>query len=121
VNGTNQDAAELFVTLKRTRTRKMRKSVPDKSRAALERLIQIAQGDAGHSRIVANFLLAWWNAAECAGFDLTGVWAAIPRSPWTCCACLRSWPYPGTTRTPWVTAGTSSGLSAPGGQLCYIG
>ena len=26
------------------------------------------------SRIVANFLLAWWNAAECGGFDLTDVW-----------------------------------------------
>ena len=48
--------------------------VPDKSRAALERLIQIAQGDTGQSRIVANFLLAWWNAAEFGGFDLTDVW-----------------------------------------------
>jgi hypothetical protein len=52
----------------------MRKSVPDTSRAALERLIQIAQGDTGQSRIVANFLLAWWNAGECGGFDLTDVW-----------------------------------------------
>jgi hypothetical protein len=24
-------------------------------------------------RVVANFLLAWWN--ECGGFDLTDVWA----------------------------------------------
>ena len=47
---------------------------PDKSRAALERLIEIAQHDTGQSRIVANFLLAWWNAQECGGFDLTGVW-----------------------------------------------
>ena len=23
----------------------------------------------------ANFLLAWWNAGECGGFDLTDVWA----------------------------------------------
>ena len=44
-------------------------------RAALERLIRIAQGDTGQSRIVANFLLAWWNATECGGFDLTDVWA----------------------------------------------
>ena len=44
------------------------------SRAALERLIKIAQGDTGQSRIVANFLLAWWNAQECGGFDLTDVW-----------------------------------------------
>jgi len=48
--------------------------VSTKSRAALERLIVIAQGDTGQSRIVANFLLAWWNAQECGGFDLTDVW-----------------------------------------------
>src|SRR5262249_49030195 len=29
----------------------------------------------GQSRIVANFLLAWWNAASCGGFDLTDLWA----------------------------------------------
>jgi hypothetical protein len=52
----------------------MRSNPPDKSRAALERLIQIGQADTGQSRIVANFLLAWWNAAECGGFDLTEVW-----------------------------------------------
>jgi hypothetical protein len=49
--------------------------VSTKSRAALERLIATAQGDTGQSRIVANFLLAWWNAQECGGFDLTDVWA----------------------------------------------
>ena len=49
--------------------------IPAKSRAALERLIHIAQGDTGQSRIVANFLLAWWNAEECGGFDLTDMWA----------------------------------------------
>jgi len=48
---------------------------PNSQRAALERLIRIAQGDTGQSRIVANFLLAWWNAEECGGFDLTDVWA----------------------------------------------
>jgi hypothetical protein len=41
---------------------------------ALDRLIQIALGDTGQSRIVANFLLAWWNAEQCGGFDLTDVW-----------------------------------------------
>ena len=46
----------------------------EQSRAALERLIGIARRDTGQSRIVANFLLAWWNAAECGGFDLTDVW-----------------------------------------------
>jgi hypothetical protein len=43
-------------------------------KAALERLIRIAQGDTGQSRRVANFLLAWWNAEECGGFDLTDLW-----------------------------------------------
>jgi len=52
----------------------MRNNLPDKSRAALERLIEIAQSDTGQSRIVANFLLAWWNAQECGGFDLAEVW-----------------------------------------------
>jgi len=44
------------------------------SQAALQRLIAIARTDTGQARIVANFLLAWWNAAECGGFDLTDVW-----------------------------------------------
>jgi hypothetical protein len=43
-------------------------------RAALERLIEIARGGSGQSSKVASFLLAWWNAAECGGFDLTDVW-----------------------------------------------
>jgi hypothetical protein len=41
---------------------------------ALERLIQIALGNTGQSARVANFLLAWWNAEECGGFDLTDLW-----------------------------------------------
>jgi len=52
----------------------MRKDAAAPSIEALQRLIQVAQGDTGQSRIVANFLLAWWNAAECGGFDLTDVW-----------------------------------------------
>jgi len=43
-------------------------------RAAIERLIRIAQGHTGQSCRVANFLLAWWNARECGGFDLTDLW-----------------------------------------------
>lgn len=42
--------------------------------AALDRLVKVAQGDSGQSRRVANFLLAWWNAANCGGFDLTDLW-----------------------------------------------
>jgi hypothetical protein len=48
--------------------------VSAKQKAAIERLIQIAQSDTGQSRRVANFLLAWWNAEECGGFDLTDLW-----------------------------------------------
>jgi hypothetical protein len=44
------------------------------SNAALERLIAVAQNGTGQGRIVSNFLLAWWNAEECGGFDLTEVW-----------------------------------------------
>lgn len=42
--------------------------------AALERLIAIAKSDTGQSRRVANFLLAWWNASDCGGFDFTDLW-----------------------------------------------
>lgn len=41
---------------------------------ALERLIKIAKSDTGQSRKVADFLLAWWNASSCGGFDLTILW-----------------------------------------------
>ena len=43
----------------------------DTAQSALERLIRIARGDSGQCRVVANFLLAWWNAPEYGGFDLT--------------------------------------------------
>ena len=42
--------------------------------AVLKRLIAIAQSDTGQARRVADFLLAWWNAGECGGFDLTNLW-----------------------------------------------
>src|SRR5438046_6766084 len=50
-------------------------NLTEDERAALERLICIAQADTGQSRRVGNFLLAWWNAEECGGFDLTDLWA----------------------------------------------
>jgi hypothetical protein len=46
-------------------------------RTSLERLIRIARGDSGQCRVVANFLLAWWNAAEYGGFDLTDMLAVF--------------------------------------------
>ncbi|GAC1348326.1 MAG: hypothetical protein NVSMB18_36180 [Acetobacteraceae bacterium] len=42
---------------------------------ALRRLLAIAQSDTGQSRRVADFLLAWWNAQACGGFDLTALWS----------------------------------------------
>jgi hypothetical protein len=42
---------------------------------ALERLFAIARRDTGQSRKVADFLLAWWNAEECGGFDLVTLWS----------------------------------------------
>lgn len=46
-----------------------------RGKAALERLIEIARGDTGQSRRVADFLLAWWNAGSCGAFELTSLWA----------------------------------------------
>ncbi len=43
-------------------------------KAALNRLLDIARKDTGQSRRVADFLLAWWNAESCGGFDLTDLW-----------------------------------------------
>lgn len=53
----------------------MKTSMTDEQRQALERLLRIAARDTGQCRRVANFLLAWWNASECGGFDLTDLWA----------------------------------------------
>lgn len=66
--------------------------------AALERLLSIAQSDTGQSRRVADFLLAWWNADSCGGFDLTNLWAvdtAIARdivAVFAMVARVHSWP-----------------------------
>jgi hypothetical protein len=46
----------------------------EQQKAALSRLLAIARRDTGQSRRVADFLLAWWNAGECGGFDFTTMW-----------------------------------------------
>jgi hypothetical protein len=46
----------------------------ENSLAALNRLVAIAPSHTGQSRRVANFLLAWWNAGRCGGFDFTDLW-----------------------------------------------
>jgi hypothetical protein len=52
--------------------RHMKVSQPEHE--ALERLLEIASGDTGQSRRVADFLLAWWNAGSCGSFDITTAW-----------------------------------------------
>lgn len=48
--------------------------VGPKEHEALERLLEIAAGNTGQSRRVADFLLAWWNAGSCGAFDITTAW-----------------------------------------------
>jgi len=43
--------------------------------AALGRLLTIAHSNKGQSYTVANFLLAWWNAKDCGGWNLADLWA----------------------------------------------
>ena len=43
--------------------------------SALLRLLKIATTDSGQGGKVASFLLSWWNATTCGGFDLTDLWA----------------------------------------------
>ena len=47
----------------------------------LDRLLALAARNTGQSRHAADFLLAWWNAASCGGFDLTTLWAEQPKVP----------------------------------------
>lgn len=41
---------------------------------ALERLIAYAQPGTGGGKRVAAFLLAWWNADRCGGYNLVDAW-----------------------------------------------
>lgn len=52
--------------------------LPDTQRSTLERLLNLAKGDTGQSKRVADFLLAWWNAEENGGFDLVSFWNVDP-------------------------------------------
>lgn len=46
-------------------------AMEDRVRFALEKLLNVAHGETGQSKRVANFILAWWNAEVHGGFDLT--------------------------------------------------
>lgn len=45
------------------------------TRAAFERLLEIARSDTGQSQRVADFVLAWWNATDLGGFDIADLFA----------------------------------------------
>lgn len=53
----------------------MKNAITQEEHEALERLLKIAKNDTGQSQRVRNFLLAWWNARELGGFDLTDFWS----------------------------------------------
>ena len=42
---------------------------------SLGRLLNVASGDSGQPRRVADFLLSWWNADTCGRWDLRDFWA----------------------------------------------
>jgi hypothetical protein len=46
----------------------------EETKIALARLIVLASDDTSGSRVAANFLLAWWNAPDLGGFDLSELW-----------------------------------------------
>lgn len=52
-----------------------RSRLTDEEQASLERLLVVARRDTHQAKRVADFLLAWWNAEECGGFDLVTFWS----------------------------------------------
>jgi hypothetical protein len=46
--------------------------------APVRRLLAVAHSDTGQASRVADVLLAWWNAADCGGLDLTALWSLDP-------------------------------------------
>lgn len=66
--------AKLGAAMAEVRHREAR-LMTEQERDALARLIQIALRDTGQSKRVADFLLAWYNAAENGGWDPADLWA----------------------------------------------
>jgi hypothetical protein len=54
--------------------RKDRYRLPPVERAAIERLLVVANRDTGQSRRVADILLAWWNGQTCGHMDISHFW-----------------------------------------------
>ena len=83
----------------------------DVTRAAFERLITVARSDTGQAKRVTSFILAWWNAAACGGFDLADLFSvdrAIAADMATVFAYLAH--YPGGAVYP---AGYRSEIEGP--------
>jgi hypothetical protein len=53
------------------------------------RALPKASGDTGQSRRVPDFLLAWWNASECGGYDLTDGWGVDESTVEAMCVVFR--------------------------------
>jgi hypothetical protein len=50
--------------------------IPPKVKGAIDRLLDraLSRTGAGQNRFCARFLLAWWNAPQCGGWDLADAW-----------------------------------------------
>jgi hypothetical protein len=45
---------------------------------ALNQLLALAKKSSGQGSIAASFLLSWWNAGTCGGFNLASLWTVPP-------------------------------------------
>lgn len=52
----------------------MPRTLPDPVKEAVDRLLEVASRDTGQSRKCADFLLSWWNAGQCGGWDPVDLW-----------------------------------------------
>lgn len=52
----------------------MAQTLPAPVHEALDNLIEVASRDTGQSRLCSNFLLSWWNAESCGGWNPVELW-----------------------------------------------
>lgn len=71
MNQTNPELEKLRAAAKR---RALEANPTPDELAALVRLLAVARQDTGQSKIVADFLLSWWNADTCGGFAIADLW-----------------------------------------------
>lgn len=68
----------------------MKATLDPNTQHALEQLLTTAQYDTEQGRVVASFLLSWWNDKEQPGFALTNLWV-LNQELAQACAQLFSW------------------------------